>query len=119
MTLPDLAQAIHWHQDLIRTLRDRQFQAAVAAIVGVLVYQFTGIHISPTAIQLWVSAAIAYLLGSSIAEHGHARAIAALAAALGGPPLPSARPSAPGESPTPPPPADNGPADPGASKPGQ
>jgi hypothetical protein len=78
MTAPQLQQAVQWHQDLIRTLRDRQFQAAIAALLGILIYQFAGVHISTTAIQLWVGALVAFMLGSGIAQHGHARAAGSL-----------------------------------------
>jgi hypothetical protein len=129
---------IHWQEGLSESLRDRQLWAAVASVLAILIYNFTGIHVRPDAVLAVILALVGLIVGAGVGESGHARAAGAATQALAravvdhqmaqtmastmqgvfGPPS-TGRPA-----PVVPirPPADNGPPpdpDPGAPVPGQ
>jgi hypothetical protein len=79
-----LKQLLQWHQDMTRALSDRQLWAAAAGVLGILITQFTGLHVSPTVLETWIGTMVGLMLASGIAQHGHATAAADAARGLDG-----------------------------------
>jgi hypothetical protein len=76
----DVRALIQWHQGIIETLRDRQFWASLVTIIGLVLQNFLGIHVSQTVLLGWILTGLSLVLGSSIAQAGHAVATSRLVA---------------------------------------
>ena len=77
-----LSAAIAWHDGLVRSLHDRQLWAGVAGLIGILLYNFTGLHVRPDAILSFILLVLGWLGASATAQVAHTRSAAALTQAL-------------------------------------
>jgi|GEM_PF-4238165 len=69
-----VADTVHgtWRQ----LWRNRQFWAAVAAVLAIVLYQLTGVQVSPTTLDTLLLALLGLVGAGAIAQGGHATATA-------------------------------------------
>jgi hypothetical protein len=79
MSTDNLRVLINWHRGIISSLHSRQLLTALATVIALLIYYFTGMRVSQDVVYGFIAAMVSLILGSSAAQVAHAVATASIA----------------------------------------